>query len=173
MLHLAWETFFLSYFNNRIAFIQWIQVICDTIVSYDVTRNVAKQFLCINTLALTILFPWSIFFKIPVNYAGEYPTMLLDPLIYAGFKCFFGYLLYNISSGLFHFIYNLLSLYLLSFLNVNVHEVLNSMKRVFVVMLALFYYSTPMKPVTFYGITIALGGVSLYAYFKVRINYKD
>jgi hypothetical protein len=46
------------------------------------------------------------------------------------------------------------------------------MKRVTIVVAAMLYYSTPMSPVTFYGISIAMGGATLYAYFKV-INPKN
>jgi len=80
-------------------------------------------------------------------------------------------LLYRlVASGFYFFMYQLSSFWVLSCVPPITHSVLNTLKRVVIIMVSIIVFRTPVTPQSAAGTAIAIGGVLLYSLTKASLG---
>lgn len=109
---------------------------------------------------------------IPISFAIEGPTAMIN-----GFKVAYAaggmqFLLQMVYSGFFYYLYNEVAFLALGQLDPVSHAVSNTMKRVVIIITAIFVFRTPVTPLGVAGSSIAIAGTLLYSLAKNKFSKK-
>jgi len=77
-----------------------------------------------------------------------------------------------VASGFYFFMYQLSSFWVLSCVPPITHSVLNTLKRVVIIVVSIIVFRTPVTPQSAAGTAIAIGGVLLYSLTKAHYAKK-
>ncbi|CAE8713192.1 unnamed protein product [Polarella glacialis] len=110
------------------------------------------------------------FLLIPIAFAIEGPTAMLQ-----GFKAALAaggnkFLTQMMMTGLFYYLYNEVAFLALGKLDAVSHAVANTMKRVVIIITAIFVFRTPVTPLGMAGSCIAILGTLLYSLAKNKFK---
>ncbi|CAE8622763.1 unnamed protein product [Polarella glacialis] len=110
------------------------------------------------------------FLLIPIAFAIEGPTAMLQ-----GFKVALAaggnkFLTQMMMTGLFYYLYNEVAFLALGKLDAVSHAVANTMKRVVIIITAIFVFRTPVTPLGMAGSCIAILGTLLYSLAKNKFK---
>ena len=126
--------------------------------------NIGKNMDSSNVYAvLTIM---ATFMLIPIAFAIEGPSSMI-----AGFKVALAkggtpFIMSMIFSGLYYYLYNEVAFLALGKLDPVSHAVCNTMKRVVIIIAAIFVFKTPVTPLGITGSAVAIFGTLLYSMAK-------
>merc|ERR1712054_400811 len=110
------------------------------------------------------------FMLIPISLAIEGPSGMVK-----GFKVAYaaggiGFLKQMVFSGFYYYMYNEVAFLALGKLDPVSHAVCNTMKRVVIIITAIFVFRTPVTPLGIAGSSIAIGGTLLYSLAKNKFK---
>jgi len=110
------------------------------------------------------------FMLIPISLAIEGPAGMVR-----GFSAAYAaggakFLLHMVYSGLFYYLYNEVAFMALGKLDPVTHAVSNTMKRVVIIITAIFVFGTPVTVLGAAGSSIAVGGTLLYSLAKNKYS---
>jgi len=110
------------------------------------------------------------FLLIPIAFAIEGPSAMLKGFRAAYAAGGMNFLWQMVYSGLFYYLYNEVAFLALGKLDAVSHAVCNTMKRVVIIIAAIFVFRTPVTALGLLGSSIAIGGTLLYSLAKSKFK---
>eukprot|EP00931_Biecheleriopsis_adriatica_P093912 TRINITY_DN6762_c0_g3_i3.p2 TRINITY_DN6762_c0_g3~~TRINITY_DN6762_c0_g3_i3.p2 ORF type:complete len:424 (+),score=102.16 TRINITY_DN6762_c0_g3_i3:180-1451(+) len=130
--------------------------------------NIGENMDSANVYAvLTIM---ATFMLIPISFAIEGPSAMLKGLKAAMAAGGTPFLFQMVLSGFFYYMYNEVAFLALGKLDPVSHAVCNTMKRVVIIITAIFVFRTPVTTLGILGSSIAIGGTLLYSLAKNKFS---
>merc|ERR1712048_1085257 len=109
-------------------------------------------------------------FLIPLSFAIEGPGAMIEGFKAAQSVGGLEFLFHFIACGFFYYFYNEVAFLALGQLDPVSHAVSNTMKRVVIIITAIFVFRTPVTPLGIIGSSVAIGGTLLYSLAKNRFK---
>lgn len=130
--------------------------------------NIGENMDSANVYAvLTIM---ATFMLLPISLAIEGPSAMLKGLKVAYAAGGSGFVWQMMLSGLYYYMYNEVAFLALGKLDAVSHAVANTMKRVVIIITAIFVFRTPVTPLGVAGSSIAIFGTLLYSLAKNKYD---
>lgn len=112
------------------------------------------------------------FLLIPISFAIEGPAAMIKGFKAAHAAGGTGFLLQMVYSGFFYYMYNEVAFLALGKLDPVSHAVCNTMKRVVIIITAIFVFRTPVTTLGIAGSSVAIAGTLLYSLAKDKFSKK-